>query len=514
MSPVLATATFTPRTLSLPDYVMLALYFAFNLGIGWWCARRKKNSAGDYFLGGGRVLWWAAAISFFATSTSSISFMALPAKAYTTDWLAFGSAPAQAFAGILTGLVFVAGLRRMNMTTIFSYLERRYDRRVRLLGAGLGVLLKVGGRMSVVLLLPALALSTVTGLNVYLSIALMGGVTTIYALEGGFEAVIWTEVLQVAVTFGGVAVAFWFLTHGVDGGFSGILANGMAADKFHAVSWDLDITQPTVVVFVGMFFATIFTQISDQPLMQRMLASANVKEARRTVVIGNIIGLASSVVFFFVGSSLWVFYQANPGRLEAGLPNDAIFPYFIANELPRGVVGLIVAGLFAASMGALSSILNATASVVVSDFQGTLRPRSTERQRMRLAQGTTLVCGLLATLFAMYLARLNVASLWDQFIKLVALIGGGFPGVFALGLLSRRANAIGVMVGAVASIVVTWRVQTHTATNPFFHGFVAIASCMLIGYVASLLTARASDKKDLSGLTVWDRSTKEMTKID
>ena len=306
-----ATATFTPRTLSLPDYVMLALYFALNLGIGWWCARRKKNSAGDYFLGGGRVLWWAAAISFFATSTSSISFMALPAKAYTTDWLAFGSAPAQAFAGILVGLVFVAGLRRMNMTTIFSYLERRYDRRVRLLGAGLGVFLKVGGRMSVVLLLPALALSTVTGLNVYLSIALMGGVTTLYALEGGFEAVIWTEVLQVAVTFGGVAVAFWFLTRGVDGGFSGIIANGMVADKFRAISWDLDVTQPTVVVFIGMFFATIFTQISDQPLMQRMLASANVKEAKRTVVIGNIIGLASSVVFFFVGSSLWVFYQAS-----------------------------------------------------------------------------------------------------------------------------------------------------------------------------------------------------------
>ncbi|MDR0902987.1 MAG: hypothetical protein LBM92_09500, partial [Opitutaceae bacterium] len=97
MSPVLATAaSFTSRTLSLPDYIMLALYFALNLGIGWWCARRKKNSAGDYFLGGGRVLWWAAAISFFATSTSSISFMALPAKAYATDWLAFGSAPAQA----------------------------------------------------------------------------------------------------------------------------------------------------------------------------------------------------------------------------------------------------------------------------------------------------------------------------------------------------------------------------------------------------------------------------------
>jgi SSS family transporter len=402
--------------------------------------------------------------------------------------------------------VFVAGLRRMNMTTVYSYLERRFDKKVRLLGAGLGVFLKVGGRMSVVLLLPALALSTVTDMNVYLSIALMGLVTTVYALKGGFEAVIWTEVMQVVVTFGGVVIAFWFLTRGVDGGFAGIWETGNSAGKFRAVSWDFDFTRPTVPVFLGLFFATIFLQISDQPLMQRMLATASVAEARRTVVIGNIIGLASSVVFFFVGSSLWVFYQANPGRLSASLSsNDAIFPYFIANELPRGVVGLIVAGLFAASMGALSSILNATASVVVSDFQGIIRPRATEKQRLGLARGTTLVCGLLATAFAMYLAWLSVESLWDQFMRLVALIGGGFPGVFALGLLSRRANAIGVMTGAV---------QYHTATSPFFHSFVAIASCMVIGYIASLLTARASDKKDLTGLTVWTRSTKEMVKID
>ncbi len=517
ITPLLATAEvaagFVKRTLSPLDYAMLAVYFAVNLGIGWWCAHRKKGTAstGDYFLGGGRIKWWAAAISFFATSTSSISFMALPAKAYMTDWLPFGSAPAQGLAGVLVGLVFVSLLRRMNMTTIFSYLEKRFDRNVRLLGAGLGVLLKVGGRMSVVLLLPALALSAVTGMNVFLSIALMGLVTTIYALEGGFEAVIWTEVLQVIVTFGGVAIAFFFLAGGVDGGLAGIISQGNAANKFEMISWDFDFTKATVPVFIGMFFATVFTQISDQPLMQRMLSTSSTSEAKRTVVIGNIIGMASSVIFFFVGTALWVFYQSNPGRLDPHLPgNDAIFPYFIANELPRGVVGLIVAGLFAASMGALSSILNATASVVVSDFQGVFRPGATERQRMRLARATTLVCGLFATVSAAYLAYLNVDSLWDQFLKLVALIGGGFPGVFALGLLTRRANSIGVMIGAVASIGVTWAVQTFTATNPFFHGFVAISSCMVIGYVASLVIApwlaKRAASKDLCGLTLWDRA--------
>ncbi len=495
----------TPRTLTWPDYVALAGYFALNLGIGAWCARRKKNSSGDFFLGGGRVVWWAAALSFFATATSSISFMALPAKTYAGDWLPFGSAPAQCLAGVLVGLVFVEGLRRLNLTTIFGYLEKRFDRRVRLLGAGLGVLLKVGGRMSVVMLLPALALSTVTGLNVYASIGLMGVVTTFYAMEGGFEAVIWTDVMQVIVTYGGVGLALYFLAHGVDGGLAGVVETGTAAGKFHAVTWAPNISQATGWVFIGMFFGHIFTQLGDQPLMQRMLASADPRTARRTVIAGNVIGFFSSVLFFFVGTTLWVFYQKHPERLSPDLSNDAIFPYFIANELPRGLVGLIVSGLFAAAMGALSSALNATAAIVVTDFQPTFQPTATAGQQVRLARRATLICGAIATAMATWLAWRNVSSLWDEFLKLTALIGGGFPGVFALGLLTRRAHARGVMVGAIASIAVTWVVQNYTDTNTFLHVFVAISSCVIIGYAASLVLPADGEKKELRGLTIWDR---------
>lgn len=499
-------AAFAPRTLAWQDYAMLVLYFALNLGIGWWCARRKQTSSGDFFLGGGRVAWWAAALSFFATATSSISFMALPARTYTTDWKSFGSGPAQAFAGVLVGLVFIEVLRRLKLTTIFGYLDQRFDRRVRLLGAALGVLLKVGGRMSVVMLLPSLALSTVTGLNVYVSILLMGVVTTFYAMEGGFEAVVWTDVMQVIVTYGGVAVALFFLARGVDGGLMGVATTAEVAGKFNTVSWKLTVSEPTMWVFLGMFFAHIFTQLGDQPLMQRMLATKDAAAARRTVVTGNLIGLTSTVVFFFVGTALWAFYRAHPERLAEGLPNDAIFPYFIANELPRGVVGLIVAGLFAAAMGALSSALNSTAAILVSDFQMLLRPDTPPEQQVRLARGATLLCGVIAIGMAAWLAWRGSASLWDEFLKLTALIGGGFPGVFALGLLTRRANARGVFIGALASIVVTWLVQTYTKTSPFLHAAVAIGSCIAIGYVASLLLGGRDRSKNLRGLTMWDRA--------
>jgi solute:Na+ symporter, SSS family len=505
---LLATAT-TPalaaRTLGALDYIALVLYFAVNLGIGWWCARRRRASSGDFFLGGGRITWWAAAISFFATATSSISFMALPAKTYSTNWGVFLSAPAQALAGCIVGLVFVNLLRRLGLVSIFAYLEQRFDKRVQLVGAGLGVLLKVLGRMSVVMLLPSLALSTVTGLNVYLSIALIGVVTTIYSLEGGFEAVIWTDVLQAFVMLGAVGIALWYLGAGLPGGLGGLFPAAHEAGKFSLINWAPDLTQPTVPVFFALFLATIFIQVGDQPLMQRMLSSANAAEARRTVIVGNLIGCVGSILFFFVGTALWAFYRAHPERLPTGLPNDAIFPYFIANELPPGIVGIIIAGLFAAAMGALSSILNSTAAVVVSDFQGTLQPHATEPQRLRVAKITTLICGALGIGMASWLAAQNAASLWDEFMKLIALIGGGFSGVFALGLLTRRAHSTGVLLGTGASIAITWWVQHHTRTSPFAHAFVAISSCVIIGYLASLvLPRRALAAKSLAGLTLWD----------
>ncbi len=509
MSSILAPtfSVISARTMSWPDYVSLTVYFAVSLAIGWWCSRRKRTSSGEFFLGNRHIPWWAAAISFMATATSSISFMALPARTYGADWLSFGSAPAQVLAGILVGVVFVGVLRRLKLTTIFGYLEQRFDHRVQLLGAGLGILMKVGGRMSVVMLLPSLALSTVTGLDVNVSILLMGAVTTVYAMEGGFEAVIWTDVMQVGVTVGGVMVALVYMSSAVDGGLARIVHGGIAAGKFRMVSTDFDLTQPTLWVFIGMFLGHIFTVLGDQPLMQRMLATADVRMARRSIVMGNVVGFAGSVMFFFVGTALWAFYHAHPDRAPAGAAGDAIFPYFIANELPPGVVGLMVAGLFAAGMGALSSAMNATAAIVVTDFQGTLWPAATERQRVRLARGATLAAGTIATAMAMWLAWRGTTSLWDKYLELVALIGGGFPGVFALGLLTRRANAPGVIIGALTSVAVTGVVEKFTACSAFLYGFVAVGSCIVVGYVASLAFPRSGAGRNFAGLTVWDRGT-------
>lgn len=495
-------AAISVRTFDWLDYAIFGAYFVVNLGVGWWWARKRPSS--DGFLRGERkIKWWAAGISFYATATTSISFMAVPAKSYATDWRFIGSAPAQAAATLLVAFVFVALLRRLNITTVFEYLEMRYDHSVRLLGAVLSLLLKVFGRMSVVMLLPSMALTSVTGLDVYRSIAVLGGATITYAMLGGFVAVIWTDVFQFTVMFGGVALALTYIVGAVPDGLAGIWRIGMEHGKLNAISWELDITQPTVWVFMGLMLRTVFMQLSDQSLMQRVFSTPDVRSARRTVALGAFLGLPGSILFFFVGTALFAFYQTHSPH-PASLPNDAIFPFFIVNELPRGVVGLVIAGLFASAMGALSSDLNSSATIVVTDLLPLVRKHPTETLRLLVARSATVAAGVAAALMAAYLASLNVDSLWDQILKLAALIGGGIPGIFALGLLTRRANASGVIVGALTSIGVTGWIQTATAVNVFFQGFCAVVTCMIVGYVVSLCFPSAGRQRDLRGLTIWD----------
>lgn len=492
------------KTLNALDYAVLLIFFAVNLTVGWYASRRKQN-ADDFMRGGGRTPWWAAGISYFATSVSSISFMAIPAKTYAGDWLSFGSAPSQVLATLIVALVFVATLRRLNITTVFEYLELRFNRPVRLFGAALTLLLKVFGRMSIVMLLPSIALSTVTGLNVYWCIIALGVATMIYSIHGGFKAVVWTDILQVAVMFGGACIAFFYIFSRVPGGFAGVMDAASGAHKLHTLEWAFDFTRPSVWVFLGMAWGSIFVQLSDQPLMQRVFSTADVRSARSTVILGAVMALPTQVIFFFLGTCLFVYFKAFPGHLTT-VTDDAIFPYFIANELPHGIVGLIIAALFASSMGALSGALNSAATIVVTDGYGVFRPAASEAGKLRVARLATFIVGTVAMAMAAYIASLGVKSLWDQFLKLIALIGGGLPGVFAVGLLSRRANAGGVMIGLIVSIVLTWWVQTYTAIDVFFHSFIAVTSCMIVGYLASFAFPPAAYERRAETLTIWKKA--------
>ena len=486
------------------DYSFIILYFALNIAIGWWVQRHKLKTGADYFLGGGRVPPWAAAVSWYGTAVSSVSMMALPAYAYANDWLPMIVGPIGAGAGFILAFTVTGMIRRLNTPTIYSYLDRRFTREVRVIVAVLAMLLKIFGRASVIMLLPALALTAATGINVYLSICLMGLVTTLYSMEGGFEAVVWTDVMQVAVKFFGVFLIVWYAAAGVEGGLTGIIREGTAAGKFKFIVWDWSLYDVTAAVMAGFFIGSVFTLIADQPLMQRVLAAKNERDARNTVLMGSLLGFPSNAIFFFVGTALFAFYQTNPTRLAPGLPNDAIVGYFISHELPHGIVGLIIAGIFAAAMSTLSSSLNSVAAIVASDILGVLCPKWLEPRIVKVGRWVTVGGGVFATGMALWVASLGTASIWDQSVRLLALFGGALPGVFALGMMTRRANSFGVIIGAVASIGATVWMQYFTGVNTFFHAFFAFAVSVIVGYIASLCFGPPARPEQLQGLTMWD----------
>ena len=487
------------KGLGLRDYIMLGGYFALNLVIGVLCSKRKADSD-HFFRGSGQIQWWALGISYMATAMSSISFMTYPATAFGSNWLMIGVPLFQSAAVVVAGFLFIGMFRRLNITTVFEYLEQRFGRVARLLGATLMVLSQVGGRLSIVLLLPSMAISAVTGLNVYASILLMGIVTVIYCWEGGMKAVVWTDVVQFLLMYGTIALVVATVSHDVPGGFSGLLSTAHAEGKFKSFLLDWNFVQPTVWVFSCLAVTTVFLQLSDQALMQRALSAPDEKAARNSVMLAGVLNFPISLMLFFIGSALFVYYRHHPGWLDPTLPNDSIFPFFVGNELPGGIVGLIIAGIFAAAMSTVSGSVNAVSAIVVRDFLLPFRPDSSERTRMRLARATTLAAGGLATVIAVIMAGMNIKSLWDTFAALMGLIGGGFPGIFALGLLTRRANTPGVVIGLLASVAITLAVKTYTATNVFLYTSVAVGSCMLVGYAASLLFGRTA--KSLDGLTI------------
>ena len=504
---VLALDTrYQPSGFTSLDYVCLGAYLAVLIAMGVYFSSREKTTA-DYFLAGRRIPWWAAGISLFGTQLSAITFMAAPAKVYATDWAYFINVFAIMMIAPVVVYFYLPFFRRLNLTTAYEYLERRFNLATRLYASVAFILFQLA-RMAIVLFLPAMALSAVTGMNVYVCIVVMGALSTLYTVLGGIEAVIWTDVLQVFVLLGGGLLCLAIMAFEVDGGVSTIFSMGMADDKFRMFDWTWDYTTPTVwVLVIGNLFINLVTYTSDQVVVQRYLTTRDEKRAGQSIWLNAAITLPESFIWFLLGTSLYVFYKLSPALLSPALPTDSIFPHFISQQLPSGVTGIVIAALFAASMSTLDSSLNSVSTVIVTDFYARFRPHSTDPERFRLARRLTAGLGVIATGAAAMMATYEIQSLWDLFNRVLGLLTSGMAGLFALGMFTRRANGRGALVGAVVSAVVIYWVQTQTAVSFFLYAAIGVVTCFVAGYAFSLVLR--DERKSLDGLTVFTRTASE-----
>lgn len=485
------------------DWTVIIVYLAAMLGMGaWFYFREKRGSTADFFVGGRSIPFWAAGVSLYATNTSSISFIAIPAKAFETNWQ-YLTNNLIAVAGLMFVAVWIVPLlRRLDLMSVFSYLETRFHPAIRMLASALCIVMQIGARMSVVLFLPALAIATITGINVVWSIMMMGVFTILYTAMGGMKAVIWTDFVQVIVKMGGAIFAILFIVWTLKGGFTEFVATAAMEDKTKLFDFSFDLTKATVWGFIFLVvFDVVLTFPKDQVLMQRTLATKSDKEAGRSIWAFAAIMIPGGFIFYGIGTALWVFYKNNPQRLDPLLPIDATFPLFIAAELPPGVTGLIIAGVFAAAMATLSSIMNSVATLISVDFYERLAKNPNPRKSVLFAEISTVLVGLTAIGLALIMSRYDIHSLFDVSIELAGLLGGGFAGAYTLGMFTRRANSPGVAIGVAASVVLTFVAWWFSLVHPYFYLAISIMLCIVIGYVASLFFPAPTCS--LKGLTIY-----------
>uniref|UniRef100_UPI00404AB1CF sodium:solute symporter n=1 Tax=Cephaloticoccus sp. TaxID=1985742 RepID=UPI00404AB1CF len=504
--PVLNTHLFVglnKRLLKTIDWAIILFYLAFTAGIGYYYYRQDKlnKSTGDFFLGGRNIPWWAAGVSLYATGTSAISYIASPAKSFATNWLYL----ANNVIGMI-GIVFVAVwvvplIRRLSLMSVYHYLEMRFHPYIRVLASALAIVLQLGGRMSIVLYLPALAMAAVTGINVVHAVLIMGIVTIIYTAMGGMKAVIWTDFIQVVVMLGGAFVAFGYIVTHVDGGLGEMFRVAVADDKLRTFDWEFQLTTANVWGFLMLNILGVLVYPQDQVMMQRVLSTKSDKEAGKSVLTLAAIVVPGNLAFFGIGTALYVFYKQHPAHLNPMLSVDSTFPQFIAAELPAGLTGLIIAGIFAASMSTLSSCINSVATLVSVDFYERYAKHVTQKKSVVLAEIVTVVGGFIGIGTALLLAKADIQSALDTSFALGGLLGGGFAGCYALGMFTKRANWQGTMIGVGASFVLTLMAWSFDLVHPFFYIFIANLTTIIVGYIASLLFAAPT--QSLYGLTVY-----------
>ena len=479
------------------DWAVLVLYLLTLVGIGFYVARRE-DSTEEYFVAGRSMPWWAAGVSIFGTQLSAITFLAVPAKAFAVDWVYFLVNMTIIAVAPVVVYLYLPFLRRTGVTSVYEYLERRFSLGVRMFGAVTFLLFQVG-RMGIILYLPAIVLATVTGVDVMLSIVLMGILATAYTAMGGIRAVIWTDVSQVLVLVGAALFMLVIVVQDVDGGFAGIISSGMAAGKFNMVHWTWDpATEALWVVVLGNLFANLVPYTADQTVVQRYLTTRTEHEAARAVWTNAVLTLPASILFFGLGTALWVFYQQHPALLDGSIPIDGIVPLFVVQKLPVGVAGLALAGVFAASMSSLDSSINSMATVVVTDFLGRLR-RSSGDGGLRTARWLTVLFGMIGTVTALLLATVDIASLLDAFREVLGFFGGSLAGLFALGILTRRTGGRAALIGAASSALLVGLVKFFTDLHFFLYAGIGLLSCVIIGWAASLVFPRPP--QNLKGLT-------------
>lgn len=479
------------------NWTVLIAYLVAMILLGYYFMKREGD-ADDFFKGGGRIPWWAAGISIYATMLSAITYMAYPAKAYATDWTYYPMLVTILLVSFPVIKYYLPFFRRLNVTSAYEYLERRFNATTRLIASALFIIFMVA-RMALVLYLPSLALTAVTGIDLYICIILMALVTIVYCTMGGVEAVVWGDVVQGIILVGGALFAVGYLVFGTEGGVSGFLQLGSDAGKFRLFDWSFDYRSATFwVIILGGMANNLISYTSDQTVIQRYLTTKDERSARQSIMLNGLMSVFISIAFFAIGAGLYTFFKTHPAELDyTMLKGDTIFPFFMMSQLPQGLAGLLIAAIFAATMSTISSNINSVATAFSVDFYKRWRPQASSEQTLKVARRTCIVSGAIGMGIALLMATWEILSLLDFFQEILGLLSSGLGGLFLMGIFFPRIGGKAALTGFLSGVCVVFLVKNLTPTSFLLYGFIGLVTSVLVGLIFSYIF---KEEKNLKGL--------------
>ncbi len=487
------------------DYGVFILYIIASVAVGVWFVREQK-SIKDYFLAGQSMNWFMVSISVIAALFSGISYLGAPTEVFNHDMTYSISLVTFFIATPVVALVFLPFFYRLKLYSAYEYLEKRFDLQVRTWSSAMFII-RVVCYLALAIYAPAMAIAEVTGLPLWMSIVGIAGLTTIYTTLGGMKAVIWTDVMQFFVLFGGMLVVGWIAISKIPGGLQGtieIADFGGKFDIFRDTSWSLTARFTFWGCLIGPLFANLVQMGTDQISVQRYLTAKSLPEAQKSLWFKLIITVPIVILFYLMGAVLYAFYQSHPELLPTDLKQpDRIMPHFVVHELPHGVPGMLIAAIFAATMSTVSSGINALTTASMMDFYRRNMNGNPDPDRMlQLSRRLTAFYGVLAMAVAFLMPLMG--TLVEATNKIMGLLGGPLLGVFLLGMLTKRANAQGTLLGAfVGSVGLTALAFGAKIDALWFSAFGCVGTFVL-GYLFSLATGHPAMEK-LQGLVYSPR---------
>jgi SSS family solute:Na+ symporter len=492
------------NSLPIVDLLVIAIYLVGMIGIGIYFSRKKQNTE-QFTKASGTIPGWVLGISLYATFLSSNTFLGVPGKAFGENWNAFVFSLSMPFAAWIAAKFFVPFYRKTGEVSAYTHLENRFGPWARTYAMICFVLTQLA-RMGSIFFGIALTLQALTGIDMSTIMIVSGVCIVFYTIVGGIEAVIWTEVVQgVLLTLGAILV-LGIIVYGMDNGFTDIIAIGSADNKFSVGSFDVtDLRSSTFwVIFLYGFFINLNNFGIDQNYVQRYHTATTQKQASRGIWLCVYWYVPISLVFFFIGTALYAYFQQHPelidavknqaalekGVLAATLTpadyGDKVLPYFMVTSVPTGVLGLVIAAILSAAMSTISSGMNASATVFLKDiYQRYINKEVTPAQEMKVLYVATGVIGLLA--IAAGILMIGVQSILDIWWQLAGIFAGGMLGLFLLGIISRSTdNAVAKVATLLGIIVILW--MTFSDLIPHEYSFLRNALHVNMVIVVGTLT--------------------------